>query len=315
MINYIQTSLFASNDVAIPHDVQEEKAPSIISRVQSGDIWQLGQHRLLCGDATESEDAQRLMQGDRFALCFTSPPYSDQRSYKLGSFNWHSMMCGAFDQMIAHGLEDCHILVNLGLSHKNRQVDMYWFEWLLHCANHGWPVFGWYVWDKGSGMPHANDGRLMSAHEFIFHFNKVSRSAHKWVETHKDGAWGKQGYRQKDGTLKLPTSPDKYGQPYKVPDSVIRINRAITSNKIEANHPAVFPVALPEFIMQTWSQPRDIVYEPFCGSGTSIIAGENLKRRVYAFEISPEYCDVILTRWEQHTGKEAVLLERLEQVA
>lgn len=314
MINYIQTSLFASNDVAIPHDVQEEKAPSIISRVQSGDIWQLGQHRLLCGDATESEDAQRLMQGDRFALCFTSPPYSDQRSYKLGSFNWHSMMCGAFDQMIAHGLEDCHILVNLGLSHKNRQVDMYWFEWLMHCAAQDWPVFGWYIWDKGAGMPGNWSGRLAPAYEFVFHFSQSVAPANKWISTlgRIDTTRSK---REKNDEIKKFTSTDKMGQLYKVPDSVIRINREATRGIHTANHPAVFPVALPEFIMQTWSQPRDIVYEPFCGSGTSIIAGENLKRRVYACEISPEYCDVILTRWEQHTGKDAVLLERLEHVA
>jgi DNA modification methylase len=224
------------------------------------------------------------------------------------------MMCGAFDQMIAHGLEDCHILVNLGLSHKNRQVDMYWLQWLMHCANRDWPVFGWYVWDKGNGRPRANDGRLTTIHEFVFHFSKQTNLANKWIKTleRKDSA---KFNRQKDGTLKGACSPDLIGQPYKVPQSIIRINQEQSRGIHTANHPAVFPVALPEFIMQTWSQPGEIVYEPFCGSGTSIIAGENLQRRVHACEISPEYCDVAITRWEQHTKLQAVLLHRLDNAA
>jgi DNA modification methylase len=57
--------------------------------------------------------------------------------------------------------------------------------------------------------------------------------------------------------------------------------------------------------MRTWSQPDDIVYEPFAGSGTSLIAGSNLNRQVYALEISPEYCDLIIARWQQYTGQSA----------
>jgi DNA modification methylase len=271
--------------------------------VKRGDVWQLGKHRLMCGDSTCSEDVARLFDGSRFALCFTSPPYSDQRTYKIGSFNWHTLMCGAFDRIVDHGTPDCHILINLGLSHKNRQVDMYWLEWLMYCAQAGWPVFGWYVWDKGSGMPHGNNGRLGSTHEFIFHFCKDGL-ANKWIET--KGLSGGMKFRQKDGTLKLANSPDLACQPYKVPDSVIRINREASRGIHTANHPAVFPVALPEFIMHTWSQPDDIVYEPFCGSGTSIIAGENLKRRVYAIDIEPSYVELTITRWQALTGQRAV---------
>lgn len=274
--------------------------------VERGQIWQLGNHRLMCGDSTSPEDVSALFAGDKYSLCFTSPPYSDQRTYKIGAFDWHKTMCGAFDQLINYGMPDCHVLVNLGLVHKNRQVDFYWLDWLMYAAGQGWPLFGWYVWDKGAGMPRDNHGRLMSSHEFIFHFTKKGL-ANKWVKTlgHRRIDYK---FRQKDGSVKKPNSPDAFGQPFKIPDSVIRIGREASRGIHTANHPAVFPVALPEFIMQTWSQPGNIVYEPFCGSGTSILAAENLQRRCYSMEIEPSYCELAIHRWQRHTSQSARLI-------
>lgn len=275
--------------------------------VQRGDIWQLGQHRLMCGDSTSEIDVRRLFDGKTFRLCFTSPPYSDQREYKVGAFNWHSLMCGSFEQIVKHGNPDCHILINLGLSHKNRQVDMYWLGWLMQCSEMGWPVFGWYVWDKGSVTFRENDGRLFTSHEFIFHFNQSRNEANKWVET----SGRKQyvyGYRRPNGKHEKIFSPDKVGQPFRVPASIISIHKVNENRQIYSKHPAVFPVALPEFMMHTWSQPHDIVYEPFCGSGTSIIAGENLNRRVYAMEIEPSYCELAIQRWQEKTCQQAIKL-------
>jgi len=270
-------------------------------QVQYGDVWQLGTHRLMCGDSTKINDVVRLFAGDTFALCFTSPPYSNQRTYKIGSFNWHDLMCGTFEQIVQHGTPDCHVLINLGLSHKNRQVDMYWLQWLMQCAFLGWPVFRWYVWDKCAGMPHENQGALMDSHEFIFHFNRLRNQANKWIET-KGKSGTVPGFREKDGKPAKREGHTNWNQSHKVPDSVIRIYRDFSNR---TNHPAVFPVALPEFIYKTWSQPHDIVYEPFCGSGTSIIAGENLQRRVYAIDIEPTYCDLTIQRWQSLTGQRA----------
>ncbi len=274
-----------------------------------GDLWLLGEHRLYCGDATIPENVARLFAGERFALCFTSPPYSDQRTYKLSSFDWQSVMCGAFDQIVAHGESDCHILVNLGLSHKKRQVDMYWLPWLFHCDQAGWPLFGWYVWEKNGVMFRENDGRLFMSHEFIFHFNRERRPSNKWIASVSAGRVERGGLRGRDGNHKAICSPVRIGQPTRVPSSVIPIHKESSSSIFTRNHPAVFPVALPEFMMRTWSQPGDIVYEPFCGSGTSIIAAENLQRRCYAMEIEPSYCALAIRRWQEHTGQQARRVE------
>lgn len=295
-------------------DILEDlEVPTIPPRCQYGDLWQLGEHRLLCGDSTSALEVMCLFGSEQFDLCFTSPPYSNQRTYTVGAFDWHSMMCGAFSQIIYHGKSDCHILINLGLKHENRQVDMYWLEWLMQCSTQGWPLFGWYVWDQQEGLPGEWGGRLAPSHEFIFHFNQKRNYPNKWIktkETSQHKRINKLALRDPNGKVHKATSLEKMGQLFKVPDSVIRINREKTRGIHTENHPAVFPVALPEFIYRTWSQTGDIVYEPFAGSGTSIVSAERLHRRCYAIDREPTYIDLCIERWQRLTGKQAVLIER-----
>lgn len=78
---------------------------------------------------------------------------------------------------------------------------------------------------------------------------------------------------------------------------------------VHTKHPAVFPVALPAFAMNAFSNVGATVYEPFCGSGTSIIAAERTQRVCFAMEIEPTYVDIAIERWQRETGLEAVLLE------
>lgn len=277
--------------------------------VRSGDLWQLGEHRLVCGDCTDRAVVERVMGGEKARLCFTSPPYADQREYEIGDFDWLALANGFMDAVPIGGPGD--ILVNLGLSHKEGRVNRYWDDWLAHCESAGYPLFGWYVWDKGSGFPGDYHGRLASAHEFVFHFSISHERANKWIPTTGRGASGNR-FRQKDGTLKEVGSPDSVGQLLKIPDSVIRITRETARSIHTQSTPAVFPVEFPEFGIQTWSDPGAIVYEPFSGSGTTIIACERLNRKCRAVEISPGYCAVAIERWATAIGKTPVLLERLE---
>jgi DNA modification methylase len=289
--------------------------PPVEPESRYGDLFQLGRHRMLCGDSTRLEDVERLMGGEKADMVFTSPPYADQREYHIGNFPWDKLMLSVFGNIVSLIADDrTHILVNLGLSHKNRAVDVYWGGWLKVMSDRGYPLFGWYVWDKGCGMPGEWSGRLAPAHEFIFHFNKRCGSANKWVETKYDEltperiehAKKSSNFRQKDGTLKHAESPDKFGQPYKIPDSVIRVSRAVTAGSILAGHPAVFPVNLPEFGCRTWTKEDDLVFEPFGGSGSTLIACERTNRRCRLIEIDPVYVDIIIARWEKYTGEGVV---------
>jgi len=280
-----------------PKEVIEDPGPQIDRadelrekwQTERGQVWEVGRHRLMCGDS-RGDDVKSFLDR-RIELCFTSPPYSDLRDYESEPFDWENLMVSTFQQLIA--LEPVHIIVNLGLVHKQRTVDVYWRGWLDNCINAGWPLFGWYVWDKGQGLPGNWNGRLAPAHEFVFHFNNVKSQARKWVkaQTKSDQNPNTHTFRQKDGSLRPATSPNAMGQAYKIPDSVIRTPHHIGS---DIGHPAMMGVGLAVFCIETWATEN--VYDPFLGSGTTMVAAEQLGRICYGMEIEPKYVAVALER-------------------
>jgi DNA modification methylase len=94
-------------------------------------------------------------------------------------------------------------------------------------------------------------------------------------------------------------------QTHKIPDSVIRIVPHKARGGVEAGHPGVFPVDLVSEMLTAFSDPDDVVYEPFCGSGTQLISAQKNGRTCLAMEISPAYCDVAVQRWQNFTGQQA----------
>ncbi|RYU55694.1 site-specific DNA-methyltransferase, partial [Methylolobus aquaticus] len=145
-----------------------------------GDVWALGAHRLICGDAADPDIVAALMADDRARLCFTSPPYGNQRDYTgAGSGDWDVLMRGVFAHLPLTA--DGQVLVNLGLIHRDNEFQPYWNGWLDWMRTQGWRRFGWYVWDQGPGMPGDWAGRFAPSFEFIFHFNQTSRKPHKLV--------------------------------------------------------------------------------------------------------------------------------------
>lgn len=296
---------------------QMDKADELREKWQTarGQVWQLGEHRLMCGDSVDDGDIARLAGSDTFRAVVTSPPYAAQRKYKTEAFDWLQLANGFFAALVSHTGKAADVLVNLGITHRDAEVDFYWNEWLAECKRIGWPLYGWYVWDKGNGMPGEWNGRLAPAHEFIFHFSVGRKSARKWIDTNPDSAKRsahKHSSRKKDGSLKAFTSPGKIGQAFKVPDSVIRINKEHARGLHTETHPAVFSVEFASFLIQTWSDAGDVVYEPFSGSGTTIIACEQLGRKCRAMEIAPEYVAVTLQRWADATGKTPAMIDTLD---
>ncbi|MGE0627577.1 MAG: site-specific DNA-methyltransferase [Hyphomicrobiaceae bacterium] len=266
---------------------------------REGDLWLIGNHKLLCGDSTDSSAVARVMNGERAALVFTSPPYGNQRDYTTGGVgDWDALMRGVFAALPIS--EAGQVLVNLGLVHRDNEWQPYWQAWLDWMRDQGWRRFALYVWDQGPGLPGDWNGRLAPAFEFVFHFNRKARKPNKIVPCkwagHVNDTHG--GIRHKDGHVGEWTHAGKGVQETRIPDNVIRITRH-KARGIETEHPAVFPVALPEFMMRAYSSEREIIYEPFAGSGTSLIAGERTGRKVRAIELAPEYVDIALLRWRQ----------------
>ncbi|MCC5968039.1 MAG: site-specific DNA-methyltransferase [Natronohydrobacter sp.] len=282
-----------------------------------GDIWALGDHRLICGDATDVAVVARLMDGAQASLMFTSPPYAQQRDYgaakeKVG--DWDALMQGVF--AAAPVTETAQLLVNLGLIHRDGEWQPYWEDWTLWMRAQGWRRFGWYVWDQGPGLPGDWNGRLAPSHEFIFHFNRQPRKPNKTIESkHAGETLGGGGLRGADGTVHRKTGFGNAIQSHRIPDSVFRIMRHKGGLGAAGSHPAVFPVALVEAVLEAFTDPGDLVFEPFCGSGTQLIAAERTGRRCFAVELDPVYCDVAVRRWEMATGRTASLVVAPDETA
>ena len=272
-----------------------------------GDIWTLGKHRLCCGDATDPAAVATLMQGEQATLMFTSPPYAQQRDYgaakeKVG--DWDALMQGVF--AAAPVTADAQVLVNLGLVHRDSEWQPYWEGWVEWMRKSAWRRFGWYVWDQGPGLPGDWNGRLAPSHEFIFHFNRSPRKPHKTVPSkHAGETLGGGGLRGADGTVHAKTGTGNAIQSHRIPDSVFRIMRQKGGLGAAGSHPAVFPVALVEAVLTAFSDTGELIYEPFCGSGTQLVAAERSGRRCFAIELDPVYCDVAVRRWEMATGRKA----------
>jgi DNA modification methylase len=273
-----------------------------------GDVWMLGRHRLCCGDSTDADCIEKLMQGKQADLCFTSPPYAQQRDYKSGGVpDWDALMQGVFSILPVKA--DAQVLVNLGLVHRDGEWIPYWDGWVNWMRSAGWRRFGWYVWDQGPGLPGDWNGRLAPSHEFIFHFNRVADRARKTKakDPRNMKLKGGTGIRKADGSMSGISSPNAGLQPNKIPDSVIRVMRHKGSLGSAGSHPAPFPVDLPGEFVLAFSDPDDLLFEPFCGSGTTLIAAQKNGRSCYAIEIAPQYMDVAIRRWQSFAGQHATL--------
>jgi DNA modification methylase len=277
---------------------------------RTGDVWLLGgKHRICCGDATNPEHVAALMQGTEADLCFTSPPYAQQRDYAGGVLPWDELMRGTFGILpVKHGAQ---VLVNLGLVHNDGEWLPYWDGWIAWMRAEGWRRFGWYVWDQGFGLPGDWNGRLGPSHEFVFHFNREAERARKTTAKQPTSIGvldRSHTMRSRDGTLKEFSSPKSGANTHKVADSVLRVMRHQGVIEGEAgSHPAVFPVALATEIITAFSDPGDTVFEPFAGSGTQIIAAEQNNRTCLGMEVAPIYTDVACRRFAAFTDTEPTL--------
>lgn len=264
-------------------------------------------HRVMCGDSTSAEDVAKLMASAIATFVFTSPPYAQQRDYgaaKEKVSDWDALMQGVF--AAAPVSDDAQLLVNLGLVHRDGEWMPYWQVWVEWMREQGWRRFGWYVWDQGPGLPGDWNGRPAPSHEFVFHFNREARKLHKTIESKHAGATlGGGGLRSADGKVHAKTGAGNAIQSHRIPDSVFRVMRhkgAIQGG----SHPAVFPVALVEEVFAAFTDPDELVFELFCGSGTQVIAAEKMGRRCFGMELDPAYVDVACRRWLHFTGAEPV---------
>jgi len=280
-----------------------EEEDAIKVRCKPGDIWQLGEHRLMCGDSTDTGSVACLMNGTRGKILFTSPPYSDMREYNGGKDLSVDNLANFISAYRPFTDYQC---VNLGIKRREHDIVEYWDEYIKTARESGYKMLAWNVWDKTKCGSVGNQSAFIGIrHEFIFVFGTEYFEINKTWEKAEGSTTEREKLRRvrdKDGTYKLSSAGD-LSNPFKRMESVVQI--LPEQGEIIKEHPATFPVKLPAEYINAMTQPGEIVIEPFCGAGTTLIAAEQLGRVCYGMELDPHYCDIILARWEKLTGRKA----------
>jgi DNA modification methylase len=268
-------------------DPDEAPEPPDEPVTQPGDLWQLGEHRLLCGDATRGEDVQRLMAGRRAALMATDPPYlvdydggthpptkaNGGKSGKAYEKEWDAYVdaehsTAFYARFLAAASE--HALVEAPALYQ-------WFGMTrVECVLAAWREAG------------------LLAHQVLIW--KKSRA----VLTYSEFLWD---YEPMLYGWKRGKRPDL--RPPADTKAVWEIESRIDDGAAGV-HPTQKPIETIRRPITYHTTPGGLIYEPFAGSGTALIAAEELGRVCYALELSPEFCDVVVARWERFTGRKAV---------
>tara|TARA_R110000850_G_scaffold248055_1_gene372965 strand:+ start:83 stop:1327 length:1245 start_codon:yes stop_codon:yes gene_type:complete len=280
------------NGLTDPDEVPEvPKEPA----TKLGDLYLLGEHRLLCGDSTKAEDVEKLMNGEKAEILFTSPPYSDMREYNGDK----DLSIGNLVNFIPTFSNYANYqVINLGIQRKDNEVIQYWDDYISKAKETGYKLLSWNIWDKGMATSIGSQTAIFPIfHEWIFVFGNTTKDINRTKENKNGGKMTKGSNRQKDGTTKKKQNKIKeFGK-----------IGTITSTGVSTTgeHPAMFPVELPEEYIKAMTNESDVISEPFLGSGTTLIAAEKTNRKCYGIELDPKYCDVIVKRWEDFTGKKA----------
>ena len=270
----------------LPEDTEPEidRAEELRQKwgVETGQLWKLGEHRLLCGDSTRAEDVARVMGEDLATLVVTDPPYGVSYADK-----------NAFLNAVDKG---CSVQTAIANDHLSKDATQeLWraaFAAMASAMGKGGVVYCFMPQggDQMMMMMMMMDAGIEPRHELIWLKNNHVLGRTDYAYKHEPIL-----YAWKEGGHKF------YGD---FQTSILEFARPQKSDL----HPTMKPVPLIERLMANSSQEGEAVYEPFSGSGTCLIACENLKRRCRAIEISPAYVAVALERWHQHTGRVPVLL-------
>ena len=265
-------------------EVVEDEVPEDVEPVcKKGDVWLLGEHRLMCGDSTDSVSVDLLMNGQKADISFFSPPYNAGFGANLTKDNGRSKYTNGDDDNKTQDEYAEFLQKTIDNANNNSKFTFCNIQMLANnksalfsaLTKHFAKLADIIIWDKGRSQPAAAANVLNSEFEFVFVFSEKANRNIGTVPFH--------------GTLK----------------NIVHISPS--HNEYAEEHNAVFPIELAAHFVQNFA--KDSVLDLFGGTGTTMIAAEQLGRKCFMMELDPHYCDVIIARWEQFTGKKAIKVE------
>ena len=273
-------------------EIVEDEVPEVDEDAEPitklGDIWQLGRHRLMCGDSTDKATVELLMDCKKADMAFTSPPYGVNLDYNTYEDTFENttnlielvlpMLCKFTENYVVLNWGD---IVSASKINGTEQPSQYaWLpKYLEIMSKENWYIWAERIWKKPharcSGIWSASSNRPVSDWEYIF----------TWANKHPK-------YNERNN-----------GSHFGIIDST-----ESTQSDTLKDHPGAFPVYVASKVVEIHTRKNENVLDLFGGTGTTLIACEQLDRTCYMMELDEKYCDVIIKRWENLTGKKAVLI-------
>ena len=262
---------FSMDETEVIEDEFDETVPEEPTS-KKGEIYKLGKHFLMCGDSTDINDVEKLMNGVKADMLLTDPPYNVDYEGGTGlTIQNDNMDDETFREFLRVSFFNANSVMKEGAVFYIWHADSEGYNFRGACHDIGWKVRQCLIWCKNTLV--------------------IGRQDYHWK--HEPCLYG-----WKEGASHLWASDRKQ-------TTVLEFDRPSVSKE----HPTMKPVGLFDYLIKNNTKKDDIVLDLFAGSGTSIIACEQNGRIAYSMELDPKYVDVIISRWEKLTGQQA---ERIE---
>ena len=277
----------------------EEEEPDVVEddfevevpenpKAKLGQIYQLGRHRLMCGDSTKQEDVEKLMGGKLADMLLTDPPYNVNYEGSAGKIKNDNMDESSFREFLRSAFSCAKENIKPGAAFHIWHAESEGYNFRGACRDVGLKVRQCLIWVKNSLVLGRQD--FQWKHEPCLYGEKPMEESE--LDEYDPCLYGwKEGSAHRWFKNRRQTTILQFDKPVK-----------------SKEHPTMKPILLFNYEMQCNSKPGEIVLDLFGGSGTTIMACEQNGRIAYTMEFDPKYVDVIIERWEKFTGKKAVLL-------
>lgn len=290
-----EPTLLSDLDSIGSEEIKEDEAPAVSEaepESKLGEVYQLGRHRLMCGDSTDAGSIALLMNGQKADMVFTSPPYNSGNQDGDGDYykdskdrkpfykndsddktkeEYSEFLIKTLKNIAVFCEDETPVLWNVAYNANSRDD----YGKIIFSSDNPFTVKETIIWDKNSSLNIASKGILGRVCEFVF---LMSKGENYQTNQTKNDCW-------------------------------FNVWRISSHNSQQEDHLACFPILLPVEALNRFSKENQIMLDPFSGSGSCMIACEQTNRICYMMEIDPHYCDVIRKRYAKFIGKEDEWLE------